>query len=101
LGGTVKAAKLEGFGELRPITELATFDFRHLGDQAPIAAVEEVAYHRLLGFQTEPGAALPLGADAVIGDEFAAMRSAHDGGERANRIRGRTKMQKEARSGAN
>jgi hypothetical protein len=72
----VGATKLEGFGELRPITALATFDFRHLGDQAPIATIQEVAYRSLLCLQTEAGATLPLGADAVIGNKFGGMRSA-------------------------
>jgi hypothetical protein len=58
-GCAVKAGKLQGFGKLRPIAALAALDFRHLGDQPPIA-VEKIAYGGLLCLQAEPGEALPL-----------------------------------------
>ncbi len=38
----MKAAELQGFRELRPITSFAAFNLGQFGDQMPIAAIEVI-----------------------------------------------------------
>jgi hypothetical protein len=56
------AARLEGFGQLRPSERLPLY-FGELADELPIPAVQVVADGLLLGVKSEAGADLPFGAD--------------------------------------
>jgi hypothetical protein len=72
--GTMDAARGESIGKLWSIFPLAALYLCELGDNAPVAAVEIVAYDVLLGFEPEAASTLPQCRDTVVGDEIAGLR---------------------------
>jgi hypothetical protein len=64
----VLPAGAKGALQLRPVVSLARFDFRELGNDAPVAAVQIICDRRLLCLEPEPAPTL-LGADPVLRNE--------------------------------
>jgi hypothetical protein len=59
--------------QLRPVIALAALDLRELADEGPPAPVQIVLDSLALRFEAEAGPALPVRADAEIGNESALM----------------------------
>src|SRR5947207_2470370 len=72
--GLVLAAGGERSGELRPIGALAALDLDELLHKLPGAAVEVARDGFALRVEPKTGLALPVGRNAVVGDELARMR---------------------------
>jgi hypothetical protein len=63
----------ERLRQLGPRLAPAALDLGVLAYQLPCPAVQPVAHRLALGLQAEARAPLLIGADAIIGDEFASM----------------------------
>jgi hypothetical protein len=73
LGAPALAADRQSPGQLRPIVPLAAFHLGMLGDQLA-ADRGQIPLHRFApGIEAEAGAALPIGADAIVGDKLSGL----------------------------
>jgi len=69
--GLVLATGIYGTRQLGTVRLFAALDLDELADQVPGTTVGQIHHGLLLGLQAKPAAALPVGADAIVGDEAA------------------------------